>query len=575
MSIEPRTAVAAALAALVSAGVLWRGPLIHLPAEMTHVTVDGVRRPEGCLRCHFDVQGLGPSHEPSALGCSACHLGDSSALDAESAHRGMVVLSGDLRTAERTCGQRGCHPSEADRVFSSIMAGAPGLLAVNRFAFGERDTPAAQPATDDLRRIDATREPATAAESHVRKLCGSCHLAAPKERPGDLGFDARGGGCTACHLAAPFASGAPSPTARLHPDVSSFVAEARCEGCHSRSGRIALSFHGKFELQPPDSRIVGQLPDGRSYGLAAPDVHEAAGMTCIDCHVERELMGDGKVHGHSREATHVRCEDCHGPFAQAAATSDEERRVQQVLRDAWEKNGRAPLPPGSALTTRHGSPLWRTNAKSLSLTLAVSGEQRSIVTTAAAAHHTLRGHERLSCQACHTRWAPRCPTCHTRYDPAGSQLDHLSGKLTAGAWEELPAKLGVGEPALALGASGRIEPFVEGMTLRVEGWGPVIERKLWAPLDPHTTSASRTCASCHAPEEPGLLMPPEGETTRAGARLLDEHERARVLAVGACLPCHGKADDPVYKDFVRSRARLDAARKGEPMAGNAARCAGR
>jgi hypothetical protein len=40
-----------------------------------------------------------------------------------------------------------------------------------------------------------------------------------------------------------------------------------------------------------------------------------------------------------------------------------------------------------------------------------------------------------------------------------------------------------------------------------------------------------------------------GRATRGAARSFTAHEVDRILAVGVCLPCHEKADDPIYQDF--------------------------
>lgn len=554
-----------ALVGAVALGVFARGASPYGTGGMPSVTVGGRTVPEGCLRCHGDVVGLGGAHDPAAIGCSSCHLGDPSALDEASAHEGMHVVAGNLSIAPSTCGRRGCHPSEAARVDRSIMAGAPGLLAVNRFAFGERDTPRSRP-EDDLRRLDPAGEPKSPAESHVRKLCASCHLGLPKTEVGDHGFAARGGGCVACHLSAP-APGSDAKTGRLHPDVSADVAEKRCEGCHSRSGRIALSFHGEVELEPQDPRVQDRLPDGRPLGRAPADVHADSGFSCFDCHTERGLMGDGRVVGHAYEAVDVRCEDCHEPGDAPAAPPDAER-VAEVLRDSWVRRG-GPRVTGEPFRTQRGTPLWRTDRATMRQWLHETGEAVEVVPATEAAYHKLAGHERLSCQACHASWAPRCTSCHTRFEPNESQFDHISQRETEGAWHERAGGNGFGPPLLAVGPEGRIYPFVEGMTMTIEGLDEPLLRTLWAPLDPHTTGKSRACADCHRLRDLTAVYPAEGDATRVGARLLTDEERDRIARVGGCVGCHDAYEDLVYEDFSRSLRRLQA--RSRAAAGDAVR----
>jgi hypothetical protein len=525
---------------------------------------------EGCLACHGNVQGLPAPHDPATLGCSPCHLGDPAARDAERAHRGMEILSGDLSTVYKTCGRAGCHVVEASRVTTSLMARAPGILSVDRFAFGELPTPDGRP--DGFQDLDGTKPPRSPAESHVRKLCGSCHLAVRKPNPGDLGFFSRGGGCAACHLAPPRLTGAPTG-GRLHPDVSAAVSEQRCAGCHSRSGRIAMSYRGVVELEPGDPRVTGKLPDGRPTGAAPPDVHAKAGMTCVDCHTDRELMGDGEAHQHAHEALEIRCADCHSPGPRPPPGEDA-ARAAAVSRRAWDRRGMPPLLAGAPLRTSAGTELWRTDAATRSMALVTTGERRAIPPALERPYHALRGHERLSCEACHAQWAPRCTRCHTTLDPTARDVDHLMGVATPGHWIEEAGGNGSGPPLLAIGPRGQIDPFVEGMTFRLDGVGPApIERALWAPLSPHTTGPSRTCASCHAAAALDATYPRAGGTTRATARLLEERERAAIARVGRCLGCHAAYDDRIYGDFTASLRLLSARGRGG-RATALARCGG-
>jgi hypothetical protein len=522
------------------------------PAPLPAITIAGATRTEGCLLCHATTRGLGPAH--ASIGCSACHLGDANAREKDDAHRGIEVLSGDFASVDRTCGQGACHAVETARVRGSVMARTPGILAVDRFAFGESKSPDGE-VESDLGALDPTKPAASPAESHARQLCGSCHLGARKERKGDLGPAARGGGCTACHLAAPFArtrdGGGP-----LHPDVSASISERRCEGCHARSARISLSYRGIVELEPSDPRVTRTLEDGRPAGNASADVHAKGRMTCIDCHTERELMGDGALHRHADEARDVTCEDCHRVAPSSPIDPDREA-VAARLRASWVRRGLAPLSSAAPIRTRAGTPLVRTDATTQTLVRVDDGAPRAIPQASTRAYHALAGHGRLACTSCHAAWAPRCTSCHTRFDPRGEAVDHLSGANVTGRWIEEAGGNGFGPPLLAVGPRGRIEPFIEGMRMRIDGaGGRPIERTLFAPIDPHTTAKSRACASCHAPAKLEDVYPLAGETTRTGARLLDEGERVRVAQVGRCLGCHAKYEDPIYVDFLASVTRL-------------------
>lgn len=517
--------------------------------ELPQVTLGSVTRAEGCLVCHATMRGLGGAHD--AIGCSPCHLGDPSARDQNAAHRGLEVLAGDFATVAHTCGQALCHAIETARSRSSLMARAPGILAVDRFAFGERDTPT-RDASDDLSALDANAAPQSMAESHTRKLCATCHLGARKPRPGDLGDEARGGGCTACHLAPPIAA-ARTSGGPLHPEVSAIVPERRCAGCHGRSGRISMSYRGIAEVEPDDPRANGSTSDGRRTTTTTKDVHARAGMSCTDCHVERELMGSGNQDSFAHEALEVRCVDCHAVTKNPAEIDADRERVAEVLRRSWARRG-LPALSNTPLRSSRGTPLVRSDATTRSLMIGTTGERRSIPIASDRPWHTMRGHERLSCSSCHASWAPRCRSCHTSFDPTGSDIDHLSGKITAGHWTERAGQNGFGPPLLAIDARGEIAPFVEGMRLTIEIDATARERTLYAPLEPHTTSQSRTCSSCH--ERVDEVFPSDGELTRPGARRLDRDERGRVARVGRCLTCHATYDDKIYVDFATSLKRI-------------------
>jgi hypothetical protein len=112
------------------------------------------------------------------------------------------------------------------------------------------------------------------------------------------------------------------------------------------------------------------------------------------------------------------------------------------------------------------------------------------------------------------------------------------------------------------------------MTLTVEGLAKPVQRQLWAPLDPHTTGASRACGDCHRTSDLEAVYPSVGETTRVGARLLSDEELGRVRGVGACLACHDRYEDPVFVDFGASVERLRS--RKEALAGDPVKdCTGR
>ena len=280
--------------------------------------------PDACLSCHSSVTGLGHGHDPATIGCSVCHGGRPSATTAAQAHRGLVRVPGNLADLPLTCATAECHAQEGQRLRSSLMTTMAGVVAVDRWVFGEARRPGGATPVTGLGHSKA--------DSHLRNLCASCHLGNPKTDWGPIGEMSRGGGCLACHLVytqdavAALASYRAAPAggfrATAHPALSSQVDDTHCFGCHARSGRISLNYRGWREAAadglPPASTPKRTLEDGRIVYAAPADVHAEAGMGCADCHTLREVMGDGVRHEHEEQQSVVRCDDCHRRVAGAA-----------------------------------------------------------------------------------------------------------------------------------------------------------------------------------------------------------------------------------------------------------------
>lgn len=490
----------------------------------------------GCVACHAD----GPGGAHGAVPCTSCHRGDADATTKEAAHVGLEAESGALDTVEQTCGV--CHPGAVATVRTLPMTTGRGLVGVDRFVFGELPTPDTGQTLGD---VLATTAP-TPAEDHLRKLCAGCHLGTRRDNRDDAVTG--GSGCGACH-AGPVASG--------HPTVDADVADARCEGCHSRSSRISLTYAGLAEMAC--AAPVRTLSDGRTLCAIEPDVHAAAGMGCVDCHVHTELMGDGVSRAHQEEQVEVRCESCHAPVA---------ARWGDVVDPVSLRLGRVRAADDRVATATRGTPLWNVLELDGSWRLVTKADGREHAVTLVDAGHAGPGHDRLTCAACHAAVAPTCPDCHTSRDPDGTQWDFGSAAVTPGRWVETGSG-GIAPPALGVGADGRIRPAIPGMIATIDGVGEV---RRFSLLDPHATRrTARTCVACHrdptalglgtgsldvetlrfTPAHPAAGKPdlaadgwvplfPEapGQGTRLGNRSFDEEEQRRILRIGACLACH-------------------------------------
>ncbi len=509
-------------------------------------------RVELCLFCHGDVR-LEGAHEARVVGCSSCHLGDPLAFRKETAHAGVVKNPGDLRVVEQTCGTPGCHSADIHKVKNSLMATNRGILATLLYYWGEAPD---QNGDFSVEQLLATGE-TSLARDYFRKLCGTCHLWKQK---GDLPgfFGEKGGGCVACHEVKPPAD-APvmAGTDKRHPLLTKKIPSENCIRCHNRSGRIGLSYTGRFEAEgygtpyEKGKPSANRLPGGRFYLELPADVHYEKGMVCIDCHTREETMGDGVRYAHYEEQLEIRCVTCHGG------------RPLGVTRKGKKLN--------NVLHTKEGP---RLQGK-------LDGKKRPLASPKAGVCD-VELHRRLSCEACHSAWVPQCYGCHVRRDLSETDRDKLTGEQTPGWWSEGRSFIRYEAPMLAVWDDEVVvvTPGCQDMVTLLDAEGQPerqFSRLTMAAINPHTTRRrGRACQECHAdPKTLGLgagtvwiedgrwrFAPihqgeptPTGDTppldayvaidgtplqnsSRPTLRPFNGRELARILRVGLCLQCH-------------------------------------
>ncbi len=570
---------------------------------------------ESCLVCHGNMKGFSPSHDPHAIGCSSCHGGNPFSLNKDLAHKNMIKIPGNLQNTDQAC--QACHQDISSRIHDSLMATGRGMVAVNRYVFDEIDHPDGPGHLSDLGHGPA--------DSHLRRLCASCHLNNPKTEFAPITQKSRGGGCTACHLHySPEAAKQLEiyhqsieakkkiqlPT--LHPSLTVKITNEHCFGCHSRSGRLATNFEGWHETQYSLDQVKGkkgfrQLEDGRIFEKKHADIHYERGMLCIDCHTSYETMGDGKKHVHQEYQTQVRCTDCHTDqptwLERKNLTSEEKKLVdlhqiphpeknlnrQKFLR--IQKSGRALINAFPSKKPGKGKILM------IGKTTGKIWYPKPFTQKCA---QDIDGHKKLSCQSCHTNWAPHCIVCHTQWDKDKQGYDHLYKKVVPGAWVEHfgpflaePPTLGVRKIKEGKGKPHEIiDTFIPGMVLTINPDAPnpdkILEkykvfRRMYSPISAHTTMLqSRSCKSCHNDpvaigygrgnlsfEKSSDSIPLNGQwrfeqmyedhkadglpldawigflqtrtkdvATRSNARPFHKQEQIKILTVGSCLTCH-------------------------------------
>ena len=451
---------------------------------------------ESCVACHQQNEGFSPYHKPEMIGCSACHLGQISATDKDLAHKGMILIPGNLNNAEQTCASANCHADELGRLHKSLMTTNSGLVSIDRWAFGEVSH------TDTLFHMEQIGN--SAADRHLRNLCFTCHLGYEKKHYAATSERSRGGGCLACHLN--YQEGhQPDIHDKFHPTLNLKIGNDKCFGCHSRSNRISTNYEGWHETlytqeDVKDSTGFRILEDGRVFAYAGDDVHHQAGMLCVDCHGSKDVMGDGHTYKHESEAVKIQCSDCH--------TTNGYKTVGFTHLDAIDVKDYS-LQKYTHKTTQ----FIVTDKDSIPLTNTYFDEEGEafIISKINQTMHPLRPtcrqdqhHEALSCNMCHTRWAPSCLGCHTEYD---KDIQLNNGQY--GKWIESLGGFSYAPPVMAVtheDGKKKIIPALPGMIMSLDKSEFSGHKKgkdhdflrLFAPVNAHTTQKeARSCASCH------------------------------------------------------------------------------
>ncbi|TNJ42945.1 hypothetical protein KFZ70_16055 [Tamlana fucoidanivorans] len=550
---------------------------------------------ESCLACHQNTKGYSAYHNPKNIGCASCHLGNARSMDKEASHDGMVLIPGNLSDAEKTCGT--CHQSELYKIENSLMTTNSGIVAVDKFVFGESNNLDAHYHIKDLK--------FSAADKHLRDLCANCHLGAQKSEFGEINQLSRGGGCNACHLnyskeaklgLDTYLSSNKTVLPTYHPATDIHVNDTHCFGCHSRSSRISTNYMGLQETLLEADAVVNNsdyqvLKDHRVYLKLEEDVHHTKGLLCIDCHSSHEVMGNGKLYAHEEQAVTLQCSDCH--FQEKPKTTsydDLDAESSLVFLHRHYTHTDAPI----LVAEKDGHPLVNTFVDALGHAYLIGKKDGTLHEIKPQSEVCARdvAHKNVSCSACHSSWTSRCIGCHNQFDADEQHaFDLLSKKYTKGQWKEYVAEFSSDLPALGVREDSdnhSIEPAVPGMILTIDKGSytgmpekEVSFHRLYAPNAPHTTTISvRNCESCHVnsaalgygkgdlqyvmnetygtweftaeyalnsndslPEDAWIpFMKAQNSkkpnSTRSDFRPFNLEEQKNILRVGACLQCH-------------------------------------
>jgi len=352
-------------------------------------------------------------------------------------------------------------------------------------------------------------------------------------------------------------------------------------------------------------------------GNVQVDVHTARGLDCIDCHTQRDIMGDGNLYSKQHQAVEIRCETCHGDdstYPMISKVTEPNDRVIRLSKHYKDK----PNSVGDWMAVSERKQRM-TNVKVQNGKMVTIGKQSGRVYNIPLLRdkqiHFIPQHQsRLECTACHSQWVVRCQSCH-----ASMKLGQVELKTS----ERTPIK--IQQPYLMIGPRGKVAPMFaqpeRHFSMLDEKDNPILalgstgqhrgKYQEWHFTNPNTSSGSnlvyslnphstgtkvRSCESCHlSPETLGLgkgdlkiganntgkndsLVPlnrldektqasvfdPEAKVSIRGevlagshqlkARPFNQKEIIRILRVGNCIPCHDRYGDRIYQDIKKSYA---------------------
>ncbi|MCP4665032.1 MAG: hypothetical protein GY849_01595, partial [Deltaproteobacteria bacterium] len=341
-----------------------------------------------CMDCHEGIEPMGRGH---AFECKTCHL--------EKAYQTTPVLKNhdpvirnpsDPAYVSLFCG--GCHKKEITHMHTSLHATMAGVINQTRYLWGAQDdafTPLYS-ANHALRLLPKSPPhpdgPAQLVDDFLRRKCLRCHLQTRGARAKGL---YRASGCAACHVLYnnegryEGTDKAISKDRAGYPAVHRFtkhIPNTQCLHCHNHN-HVGADYEGLFEHDYSRiyrSRTAAGDPLPRLYGMdhhhLARDIHAEKGMWCIDCHRQKEIMGDGKTYAYSHAVPMITCQDCHAGFFNL----EPNRELKSIKKQ-------------SDTFTFHS----RHTGKTCPLPLF---SRQSL-------NHKITGHQRVRCSACHAQWS--------------------------------------------------------------------------------------------------------------------------------------------------------------------------
>lgn len=305
------------------------------------------QEPAGCTGCH-EVE-LDLNHR---FACVSCHLGNDEESTVEIAHKELISNPAHPANAEKRCGA--CHTRQLELVKTSNHYTLSNHINKVRRVFGAHSD------VTDASAIFSSPSPGSVLElvdDLLKRRCLRCHVYYQGD---DFAKVRHGSGCAACHLS--FYDG--------HMVSHQFLAhpkDANCLSCHY-GNHVGFDYYGRFEHDyneeyrtPYTTTNDSFRPYGVEYHQLEADIHQTAGMVCIDCHYQKQVMGPGD--------SNSSCLNCH----------EQDLIVRQNLAAIKVQN----------TGYQYTSPS--------------TGKRFNLPVMKHPAHEEFN--KKVSCQACHARWS--------------------------------------------------------------------------------------------------------------------------------------------------------------------------
>ena len=262
----------------------------------------------GCAGCHS--LDLDSNHR---FPCTDCHRGIDGEKSMEASHQGLVTQPSHPDNDELFC-QR-CHQQEPAMVSKNdhyTLSDHISLVRNGLDPAGSRIS---------IESIGASRTPASVSQlvdDLLRRRCLRCHVYSEGD---DFPATRRASGCGSCHLE--YYGGQ-----MVSHQFLKKPKDSNCLSCHY-GNHVGFDYYGRFEHDfneeyrtPYTTKDDFFRPYGVEFHQLEADIHQRAGMVCIDCHDRNEVMGSS--------SSGTPCATCHdlnqlqNSSSQAITRSDDE-----------------------------------------------------------------------------------------------------------------------------------------------------------------------------------------------------------------------------------------------------------